>query len=358
MVKTERYLRGEDVDQSVKVRGGLGGWGFGLTPCEPAITYFTTSFCENMGDQDDMMLPFVFDLRSSQLHFVDDESGLEGLERAMADCVVVGIDTETKPFFSRKLNKFLGGRNPTALIQLATRSSIGLEAVYIVDMLTISKNCLLCTLDRILGKILIDENCIKVGQSLSNDFKELSNAYPSVKAFTDVRSIVDTTTIVKVLQPELTQTVSLKNMVKNYLHYNLIKNQQLSDWSHRPLSSSQIHYAACDALVLLRLYDAMLCEAEEIAISNDTVFDLKSCMENFSVPASLDYGSTDGSVCSDCSSTDAALSNRKKSGTKANNKMKRANISGRSSPRKLPRLEQESPVHVRFDQPRSANDVK
>lgn len=38
----------------------------------------------------------------------------------------------------------------------------------------------------------------------------------------------------------------------------------MSNWSLRPLSSKQIHYAACDALVLLRLYDSMVCDIEDM----------------------------------------------------------------------------------------------
>jgi len=51
--------------------------------------------------------------------------------------------------------------------------------------------------------------------------------------------------------------MSLKNLTIEYLHCNLSKSQQLSDWSRRPLNRSQLHYAACDALVLLRLFDTM-----------------------------------------------------------------------------------------------------
>jgi hypothetical protein len=45
---------------------------------------------------------------------------------------------------------------------------------------------------------------------------------------------------------------------------NLVKSHQCSSWGSRPLSDGQIHYAACDALVLIRLYDALCCEVEEL----------------------------------------------------------------------------------------------
>ena len=49
-----------------------------------------------------------------------------------------------------------------------------------------------------------------------------------------------------------------------YLNFNLVKRQQLSNWAKRPLTEAQVKYAACDALVLLRLFDAMSCEVEDL----------------------------------------------------------------------------------------------
>ncbi|KAJ0412924.1 hypothetical protein ATCC90586_002554 [Pythium insidiosum] len=43
-----------------------------------------------------------------------------------------------------------------------------------------------------------------------------------------------------------------------YLGKRLTKTQQMSNWNRRPLTSSQLHYAACDALVLIHLYDVLL----------------------------------------------------------------------------------------------------
>ena len=53
-------------------------------------------------------------------------------------------------------------------------------------------------------------------------------------------------------------------MYRIYLNFNLVKKQQLSNWAKRPLTEAQMKYAACDALVLLRLYDAMSFEIEDL----------------------------------------------------------------------------------------------
>eukprot|EP01031_Cornospumella_fuschlensis_P039439 gene39439-48018_t len=224
-------------------------------------------------DEHDRMLPFTFDLPLSSLFFVDDDVSLRRLRNAFADCVILGIDTETRPMFvKRNRNNQFFRPNPTSLIQMALRSSSGVESVHIVDMLTLKSLGLLQELDMILITVMCDDRCIKVGQSLINDFKELRMSYSHMQSFQRVHAILDTTVLAKVLQPELINTLSLKTLVKQYLHFQLLKGQQMSDWSRRPLTKAQINYAACDALVLLRLYDAMVCEAEEKAIEQCGAF--------------------------------------------------------------------------------------
>ena len=51
---------------------------------------------------------------------------------------------------------------------------------------------------------------------------------------------------------------SLKASSKKYSWK--VKSKSCSNWGDRQLSEAQIHYAACDALVLLRLYDAICFE--------------------------------------------------------------------------------------------------
>ncbi|KAJ0410465.1 hypothetical protein P43SY_002797 [Pythium insidiosum] len=73
----------------------------------------------------------------------------------------------------------------------------------------------------------IDTNVVKLGQSLMGDLK--------------VRFMI-----------------FLQKLVFLYLGKRLTKTQQMSNWNRRPLTSSQLHYAACDALVLIHLYDVLL----------------------------------------------------------------------------------------------------
>lgn len=164
-----------------------------------------------------------------------------------------------------------GKKNKTALIQVCTRSDRGNEMVFIVDMIRMASLGLLSALDKVLGPVLADDNVIKLGHGLAYDFKEIQCSYPEMNAFNVVENILDTTRMYKKLRPNEKNNISLKKLTKTYLHLNLIKAQTCSDWEIRPLSESQLHYCACDALVLLRLYDAMTFDA--LDVFGDTSFD-------------------------------------------------------------------------------------
>jgi ribonuclease D len=211
----------------------------------------------------DQMLPFVFDLEASCLVVVDSGTKLHLLGSALASSVMLGIDTETKPTFIPK-HLLKGKPHPTALIQIASRSDSGDECVFIVDMLALStRREWLLQLDSLLRTVFKDDSCIKLGQGLAQDIKELAQAYPDLPCFRIVRGIIETHSVVRYLDPSVLQQQSLKNLVAAHLHSKLSKAQQMSNWAYRPLSSDQLHYAACDALVLLRLFDAMQCKIEQ-----------------------------------------------------------------------------------------------
>lgn len=55
-------------------------------------------------------------------------------------------------------------------------------------------------------------------------------------------------------------SASLASLVERYLHVRLAKGDRLTDWSRRPLSSSQLAYAASDVAHLLALADTISAE--------------------------------------------------------------------------------------------------
>ena len=211
-------------------------------------------------DESDRCLPYTLDLQDDIIYVTT--KNLIDLERILSDAYILGIDTETRPSFFNKKTRF--GRFPTSIIQIAVRTKSEQEFVAIVDLLNFSEHdCALVALDNVLIKCMSSSDVVKMGQGLENDLREICIFYPTLNAFKVVPSIVDTNVLYRFLLPEIKQDTSLKNLTRTYLHCNLIKTQQCSDWGRRPLLQSQIDYAARDALVLLRLFDAMTCEALE-----------------------------------------------------------------------------------------------
>lgn len=198
-------------------------------------------------------LYFKFDLAQSCLHFVN-EKNIMVLEKLvkMNKIVLIGIDTESKP------NHRPGVFNPVSIIQMAFRSESGYEHVVIVDLIALSKVPKAMKLfDDLMTPLFASTTVYKLGQGLVGDFKVLIRSYPAVKAFSLCNAIFDTNVFMKKLYPLPKRDYSLKHITNHFLHFDLDKSQQMSDWARRPLSVKQMHYAACDALVLLRLYDVM-----------------------------------------------------------------------------------------------------
>ena len=205
-------------------------------------------------------LPYTLDLKNDIILLTS--RNLRKLHDILLGAYIIGIDSETRPSFYDRHNKY--ARNPTALIQIAVRNKKGIEFVAIVDLLQISSDVMaMDELNKILLESMSNAEIVKVGQGLENDFREICASYPCLTSLQDVPSILDTNVLYRQIFPEVRQDISLKSLVLNFLHYDLIKTQQCSDWARRPLSSSQIDYAAGDALILLRLFDAMTYEAAD-----------------------------------------------------------------------------------------------
>ena len=205
-------------------------------------------------------MPYTLDLKNDIILLTS--RNLRKLHDILLGAYIIGIDSETRPSFYDRHNKY--ARNPTALIQIAVRNKKGIEFVAIVDLLQISSDVMaMDELNKILLESMSNAEIVKVGQGLENDFREICASYPCLTSLQDVPSILDTNVLYRQIFPEVRQDISLKTLVLNFLHYDLIKTQQCSDWARRPLSSSQIDYAAGDALILLRLFDAMTYEAAD-----------------------------------------------------------------------------------------------
>ena len=152
---------------------------------------------------------------------------------------VLGFDIECKPNFKR------GPNNPPALIQLATA-----DQAFLFRLFPVMK------LGRLI-EILEDPEIIKTGVAIKDDLKNLNK----IEDFNPA-GFEDLATLAKSLEVEQT---GLRNLTAIFFRQRLSKSAQLSNWQKRPLTPSQINYAATDAWISRELYLIMKARLKRLA---------------------------------------------------------------------------------------------
>lgn len=143
----------------------------------------------------------------------------------------VGFDTETKPNFKKGIS------NKVALLQLSTDTKcflIRLSKIGITDEIK---------------QYLEDENHLKIGLSIKDDFLNLAKLRPlSPKGFIDLQELVKEYEI---------KDISLTKINAIVFGKRISKGQQLSNWEAPSLSEKQKKYAALDAAACVHLYNEL-----------------------------------------------------------------------------------------------------
>jgi hypothetical protein len=212
-------------------------------------------------------LLFDLDVPPSHVHWVDSVKLVSSmLEPAVKNAELCGLDTETRPCFAATVT------NPTSLLQLAIRAKDGKERVFLIDLLTLmsppSCGAAAEALRRALQP-LRSSAVVVLGHGVTRDLIDLNASYRKGSAFQGPwEGVLELSVIHKWLEknessPSL--SVSLGFLCLRYLHCDLDKRQQCSNWGTRPLSDAQLTYAAADALVCLRIYDVLVANAKDVA---------------------------------------------------------------------------------------------
>ena len=152
---------------------------------------------------------------------------------------VLGFDIECKPNFKR------GPNNPPALIQLATSDQAFLFRLFPVMKLGP------------LLEILENPEIIKAGVAVKDDLhnlKKIEELNPA--GFEDLAQLAQSLKI---------EQTGLRNLTAIFFKQRLSKSAQLSNWQKRPLTSSQINYAATDAWISRELYLIMKARLKHLA---------------------------------------------------------------------------------------------
>ena len=186
------------------------------------------------------------DNKKTEVIFINNVNEFERiLEKYFKNTKYIGIDTEWRQCFKVK------DEDEVSIMQLSTDDE---KCCIILDMLKLKwENKFFEIFKKYLsGKIF-------VGFSFNKNDMEVMP--PELRTFFEDNnscSIYDLVIIYK--QKYLEKCQSLKMVTEKILGKPLCKIEQCSDWNARPLSKCQIHYAALDAIICIRLFQKIISE--------------------------------------------------------------------------------------------------
>lgn len=169
---------------------------------------------------------------TNSIILIDDPSKIEQAAAILGNETLIGFDTETKPSFKR------GQNNKVALLQLSTH-----------------KECFLFRLNKIgmpesIKNILEDENILKIGLSVHDDFHSLNKICKiDPKGFIELQTFVKDYNIAD---------NSLARIYAILFNKRISKGQRLTNWEADELTIHQQEYASLDALACINIYDALI----------------------------------------------------------------------------------------------------
>jgi ribonuclease D len=172
------------------------------------------------------LLPVV--IFEGKITLVDDLSKIDPAIEELRRSLVVGLDTETKPSFTR------GTHHKVSLVQISTLD-----------------HCFLFRLNKTnfppaLADFLSDEKVRKIGLSLRDDFSGLNKHQVFKPAnFVDIQTIAQSYGIME---------LSLQKIYAILFGKKISKSQRLSNWESPELTEQQQRYAATDAWASLQIY--------------------------------------------------------------------------------------------------------
>lgn len=151
---------------------------------------------------------------------------------------VLGFDTEGDsnfiPFENQKID----------LLQIADDNNI-----YIFNLRVFNSH----EFFDLLKELFFDKNILKLGFCFKNDIKNVENIYKDYKIY--VTNYIDICELTAALY--LTKKIKLSEACNKVLGKSLSKLECFLLWSNHPLKKYQLHYAALDAYVLVKIYEKL-----------------------------------------------------------------------------------------------------
>jgi ribonuclease D len=166
-----------------------------------------------------------------KIHLITNDQALAVIAPALKAATALGFDTETRASFK------VGEVYQVALLQLATEHDAYLIRLHGITQFESIK------------EVFEDPQILKVGAAIRDDLKALKKLF----AFTP-ENFIELQTVAK--QANL-KNLGLRGMTEEVLQASLSKKAKTSNWEVKNLSVEQIIYAATDAWIGLKLYQAI-----------------------------------------------------------------------------------------------------
>jgi ribonuclease D len=167
----------------------------------------------------------IFD---GKITLVDDLSKVYSAIQELRKNTIVGIDTETKPSFTR------GTHHKVSLVQISSLDHCFLFRLNLIDF------------PAALAEFLSDKDVLKIGLSLRDDLIGLYKRHIFKPAgFIDIQTIAKNYGIME---------LSLQKIYAILFGSKISKSQRLTNWENTELSEQQLRYAATDAWASLKIY--------------------------------------------------------------------------------------------------------
>ncbi|MDX1695895.1 MAG: ribonuclease D [Ketobacteraceae bacterium] len=171
-----------------------------------------------------------FDVQNTPCYFVTEQPDLDNMVARLASEPLLAIDTEflrTNTFYPI-----------VGLLQLAAPS-----VCYLVDPLT--------GMDlEGLKTLLFDPDRRLVMHACSEDLEVFQGLFGDIP-----QNVFDTQVAASMVSRD--QQLGLQRLILNFTGIEIPKDETRSDWTRRPLTQSQMEYAALDVVCLLQVYDAL-----------------------------------------------------------------------------------------------------
>ncbi|RHY34984.1 hypothetical protein DYB32_000488 [Aphanomyces invadans] len=223
---------------------------FGLGRRFPDVVALAASSFDLGANKDDPPpLPGFLTLETfhATVEFVDTVKAATTAAAYLSNELYVGLDTEWRSSFDASE----AATTPCAVLQLASSTRI-----FVIDLLSRQNGPAILAAFK---PLLASDKVLKVGLDVSGDFRALG--------VRPAHQILDLQTVHKALHgheaPLTGAKTSLNDLSIAYLGLPLDKRPRMSNWARRPLTTSQLNYAALDALAPLCIYFAMKQAADQ-----------------------------------------------------------------------------------------------